>query len=171
MDSETDTKTDKKAMTIIVFSGELDKVLASFILATTAGSMGMEVTMFFTFWGLNVLKKNEGPIRSPGIMRKMLNRMNRGGTKRLHMSKFHMMGAGTAMMKTLMDDANIPQLEELMKIAKDLGVKFIVCTTSCGMMGLDVKNPDAFRTELVDGYAGAASYLGAATDAQVNLFI
>lgn len=166
-----DDKPEKKKMTIIVFSGELDKALAGFILATTAGSMGMEVTMFFTFWGLNVLKKNEGPIKSPGIMRKMLNRMNRGGTKRLHLSKFHMMGAGTAMIKKLMADSNIPQLEELMKMAKELGVKFLVCTTSCGMMGLDVKNPDAFRTELIDGYVGAATYLGAATDAEVNLFI
>ncbi len=166
-----DDRPEKKKMTIIVFSGELDKALASFILATTAGSMGMEVTMFFTFWGLNVLKKNEGPIKSPGIMRKMLNRMNRGGTKRLHLSKFHMMGAGTAMIKKLMADSNIPQLEELMRMAKDLGVKFIVCTTSCGMMGLDVQNPEAFRTELIDGYAGAATYLGAATDAEVNLFI
>jgi peroxiredoxin family protein len=166
-----DDKPEKKKMTIIVFSGELDKALASFILATTAGSMGMEVTMFFTFWGLNVLKKNEGPIRSPGVMRRMLNRMNRGGTKRLHLSRFHMMGAGTAMIKKLMAESNIPQLEELMRMAKDLGVKFIVCTTSCGMMGLDVRNPDAFRTELIDGYAGAATYLGAATDAEVNLFI
>lgn len=162
---------EKKKMTIIAFSGDLDRALGIFILATTAASMGMEVTIFFTFWGLNILKKNEGPIRSSGIMRKMLNRMNRGGTKRLHMSKFHMLGMGTGMMKKLMADSNIPQLDEMMKMAKDMGVKFVVCTTSCGMMGLDVNNPDAFRTEFVDSYAGAATYLGEATDAQVNLFI
>ncbi|RJQ55088.1 MAG: hypothetical protein C4521_03240 [Actinobacteria bacterium] len=162
---------EAKKMTIVLFSGELDRALASFILATTAASMGMEVTMFFTFWGLNVLKKNEGPAAGRGFMRKMLNRMNRGGTKRLKMSKFHMFGLGTGMMKTLMREANQPGIDELMSMAKSMGVKFIACTTSCGVMGIDVKNPVAFRTELVDSYAGAATYLGKATDAQVNLFI
>lgn len=162
---------EKKKATIIVFSGDLDKALASFILATSAASMGMEVTMFFTFWGLNVLKKNKGPIPSRGIMRKMLNRLNRGGTSRLHLSKFHMFGMGTWMMKRLMAEMKHPSLEEMITMAKQMGVKFIVCTTSCGVMGLDVNNPEAFRTELVDSYAGAAAYLGEATDAQVNLFI
>lgn len=161
---------EKKKMTIIVFSGDLDKALASFILATTAASMGMEVTMFFTFWGLNVLKKQYGSIQSKGVMRKMLNWMNRGGTNRLHLSKFHMLGMGTWMIKKLMRDSNLPQIDELIKMAKDMGVKFIACTTSCGMMGIDVST-DALRADLVDSYAGAASYLGAATDSQVNLFI
>ncbi len=73
---------DKEKATIVVFSGELDKAFAAFIIANTAATMGMEVTMFFTFWGLNIIKKNRGPIYSEGWMRKMLNKMNRGGSKR-----------------------------------------------------------------------------------------
>jgi peroxiredoxin family protein len=90
---------EKEKFTLVLFSGDLDKALAAFILATTAASMGMEVTMFFTFWGLNVIKKNTGDIKSKGWMRKMLNIMNRGGSQRLTLSKFNMMGMGTWMMK------------------------------------------------------------------------
>ena len=86
---------EKESLTLVVFSGELDKALAVFNIAIGAASMGMEVSMFFTFWGLNIIKRNEGSIKSRGLMRKMLNRMNLGGPKRLHLSKFHMMGMGT----------------------------------------------------------------------------
>ena len=75
---------DKEKMAMVVFSGDLDKALAAFILATTAASMGMGVSMFFTFWGLNVIKKNEGKIESKGLMRKMMNLLNRGGSERLN---------------------------------------------------------------------------------------
>lgn len=154
-------------VTLVVFSGDLDKALAAFNIAIGAASMGMEVSMFFTFWGLNILKKNQGPIKSKGIMRKMLNLMNRGGARRLHLSKFHMLGLGTWMMKRLMKDVNFPQLEELMAMAKSSGVKFIACTTSMGLMGI---SKDAFITE-VDSYAGVATYLADARDGKVNLFI
>jgi peroxiredoxin family protein len=83
---------EKEKVTLVVFSGELDKALASFNIATTAASMGMDVTMFFTFWGLNVIKKNKGRLKSKGLMRKMLNWMNRGGSKRLPLGRFHMFG-------------------------------------------------------------------------------
>jgi len=154
-------------VTLIVFSGELDKALAAFNLAIGAASMGMEVSMFFTFWGLNVIKRNEGSIRSKGIMRRMLNFMNRGGAKRLHLSKFHMLGMGTWMMKRLMKEGNFPQLEELMTMAKGMGVKFIACTTSMGMMGI---GKEAFIPE-VDSFAGVATYLAQAREGKVNLFI
>jgi peroxiredoxin family protein len=153
--------------TIIVFSGELDKALAAFNIAIGAASMGMDVSMFFTFWGLNVIKKNEGKIKSRGIMRKMLNRMNRGGAKRLPLSKFHMLGLGKWMMGKLMQDIKFPKLEELMGVAKGSGVKFIACTTSMGIMGI---SKDAFIPQ-VDSFAGVASYLAEAKDAKVNLFI
>src|SRR4030042_6128654 len=104
----------KEKMTIIVFSGEMDKVLAAFNLAIGGATSGMDVTMFFTFWGLNVLKKSEGSIRSKGIMRKMLNAMNRGGAKRLPLSKFHMLGMGKWMMQKLMKDIRFQQVEEFM---------------------------------------------------------
>ncbi len=158
---------EKEKMTIIVFSGEMDKVLAAFNLALGGATAGMEVTMFFTFWGLNVLKKNEGSIKSKGIMRKMLNIMNRGGAKRLPLSKFHMMGMGKWMMQKLMKDINFPPVEELMATAKEFGVKFVACTTTIGMMGL---SKDAFIPE-VDSFAGVATYMAIARESKVNLFI
>ncbi len=154
-------------VTLVVFSGEMDKALAAFNIAIGAASMGMEVSMFFTFWGLNIIKKNQGPIKSRGTMRKMLNFMNRGGSKRIHLSKFHMMGLGTWMMKRLMKDINFPQLEELMSMAKEMGVKFIACTTSMGIMGI---SKEAFIPE-VDSFAGVATYLAEAKEGKVNLFI
>ncbi len=158
---------EKKSITLVVFSGDLDKALAAFNIAVGAASMGMEVNMFFTFWGLNIIKKNEGPIKTKGLKRKMMNIMDRGGSKRLHASKLHMMGIGTGMMKTMMKDIKFPQLEELMALAKQLNVKFIACTTSMGLFGLD---KDAFIPG-VDSYAGVATYLGDATQSKVNLFI
>jgi len=154
-------------VTLAVFSGDMDKALAAFNIAIGAASMGMEVSMFFTFWGLNIIKRNEGSIRSKGIMRKMLNIMNRGGSKRLPLSKFHMFGLGKWMMKRLMKDQNSPQVEEMITMAKDMGVKFIACTTSIGIMGI---SKEAFIPE-VDSYAGVATYLAEAREGKVNLFI
>lgn len=158
---------EKDKMTIIVYSGEMDKAMAAFNLAIGGATSGMEVVMFFTFWGLNILKKNEGHIKCKGLMRKMLNSMNRGGTKRLPLSKFHMLGMGKWMMQKLMKDIKFPQVEEQIKIAKEFGVKFVVCTTSMGMMGI---GHDAFIPE-VENFAGVATYLAAARDSKVNLFI
>ncbi len=158
---------EKEKLSIVVFSGELDRALAAFFLATTGASMGMDVTMYFTFWGLNVIKKNEGSLRSKGLMRKMLNLMNRGGTRRLKLSKFHMFGLGTWMIKKFMKDINVPSVDEFMEMAKSMGVKMIACTTSCGLMGLE---EDAFRGE-VDVMTGAAFFLGEARKSKVTLFI
>jgi peroxiredoxin family protein len=158
---------EKEKMAIVVFSGELDRALAAFILATTAASMGMEVSMFFTFWGLNIIKKNEGSIRSKGLMRKMLNFMNRGGSKRLKLSRFNMLGLGTWMMKRLMKEVNMPSIDEFIAMAHQMGVKLIPCSTSCGVMGL---TEDAFRSG-VESLAGAAYFLGEAREAKVTLFI
>ncbi len=158
---------EKKKLTIGMFSGDLDKALAGFMLATTAASMGMDVSIFFTFWGLNIIKKNEGRIKSKGIMRKMLNIINRGGSKRLKLSRFNMFGLGTWMIKRLMKEINQPSLDEMITMAKDMGVKLIPCTTTCGMMGL---SEDAFRGETSD-LAGAAYFLAEASESKVTLFI
>jgi peroxiredoxin family protein len=159
--------TEKEKVTIVVFSGELDKALASFIIATTAASMGMDVTMFFTFWGLNVIKKNRGPLKSKGLMRKMLNWMNRGGSQRLPLGKFHMFGLGTWMIKKLMGEVRMLSLEDSIATAKRLGVTFVACTTTLGLMDL---GEDAFIPE-VDSFAGAATFLGEARKGTVNLFV
>ncbi len=158
---------EKEKLTIVVFNGSLDHAIAAFTIATTAASMGMEVSMFFTFWGLNIIKKNEGGIKSKGLMRKMLNFMNRGGSKRLKLSKFNMLGLGTWMMKKLMKEMNSPSVDEMITMAHKLGVKLIACTTTCGVMGL---SEDAFRSE-VESLAGAAYFLGEARQSKATLFI
>ncbi len=158
---------EKEKLTIAVLSGDLDKALAAFIIATTGASMGMDVTMFFTFWGLNILKKNDARIKSKGVMLKMLNFMNRGGSKRLKLSKFNMFGLGTWMMKKIMKQMNMPSLDEFISMAKEMGVKMVPCTTTCGVMGLP---EDAFRSE-VASLGGAAYFLNEARKSKVTLFI
>jgi len=158
---------EKEKMTLVVFSGDLDRALSAFMIATTGASMGMEVTMFFTFWGLNIIKKNEGGIKSQGLMRKMLNLINRGGSRRLNLSKFHMFGLGTWMMKRLMKEINMPSIDELITMANQMGVKLVACTNTCGVMGLA---EDALRSE-VESMAGAAYFLEEARDSKVTLFI
>ena len=159
---------EKDKLTIVMFSGDLDHALAGFTLATTAASMGMEVNMFFTYWGLNIIKKNEGKIRSRGLMKKMLNFMNRGGSERLKLSRFNMFGLGTWMMKKLMEDANVPSLDEMITMAQEMGVKLVPCSMTCGVMGLSEK--DAFR-ESIASLAGAAFFLNEARESKITLFI
>jgi len=154
-------------ITIIVFSGDLDKALAAFNLAIGAAAMEMKVTMFFTFWGLNVIRKDKKVSRAKGMMRKMLNLVNRGGAKRLPLSRLNMGGLGGSMMKKLMKDSKIPPLEEMIRMAHEMGVEFIACTTSMGMMGI-------LREDLiteVGRLAGVATYLGEAGEGKINLFI
>ncbi len=154
---------------IAVLSGDLERALAAFMLATTGVSMGMKVSMFFTFWGLNIIKKNEGGIKSKGLMRKMLNLMNRGGSKRLKLSRFNMLGLGTWMMKGLMKDTNMPSVDEFIIMAHQMGVELIGCTTTCGVMGIAAEE-ETFRSE-VDTLSGAAYFLNLARKSKVTLFI
>ena len=160
---------EREKLTIAVLSGDMERALAAFMLATTGAAMGMEVSMFFTFWGLNIIKKNEGGIKSKGLMRKMLNLMNRGGSKNLKLSRFNMFGLGTWMMKRLMKDVNIPSIDEFIVMAHEMGVQLIACTTTCGVMGLTPEK-DTFRSE-VDSLTGAAYFLGEARQSKVTLFI
>ncbi|MDD3168602.1 MAG: FAD-dependent oxidoreductase [Eubacteriales bacterium] len=152
--------------TLIVFSGDLDKVLASFIIANGAAAMGRPVTMFFTFWGLNALRKREKQsVRKP-FMDAMFGAMMPRGTSKLTLSNMNMGGMGTAMMRKVMKDKNVDSLEDLMKQAMFNGVKIVACTMSMDVMGIT-------REELIDGieYAGVAAYLGDAEESNVNLFI
>jgi peroxiredoxin family protein len=156
----------KEKMNIVVFSGDMDKVLAAFIIATTAASMGMEVNMFFTFWGLNVLRKKKFT-SGKNVLQKMMNAMNRGGSARLPLSKFNMLGLGPAMMKTMMKRSKMLSLPDLIQTAKDLGIKFTACTTTFSFMGF-AKND---FIDGVDAYAGAATFLGQVMDGRVSYFI
>jgi len=160
---------EKEKLTIAVLSGDLERALAAFMLAATGASMGMEVSMFFTFWGLNIIKRNEGSIQSKGLMKKMLNLLNRGGAKRLKLSRFNMLGMGTWMMKKLMKETNMPSVDEYIAMVKDMGVNLIACTTTCGVMGIPPVE-DTFRSE-VGTLAGAGYFLGEARKSGIVLFI
>ncbi len=157
----------KKSVTIVLFSGELDKALAAFVIATAAASMGMQTSIFFTFWGLNAIKKQGGLIKGQNWMQKMLNLMNYGHAKKLALSNLNMLGMGPAMLKTMMSRKRIPSLDEFIKTATALGVKFYPCEMSMTLMGLTQKD---FIEECED-VIGAVSYLSMAKDSNVNLFI
>ena len=152
--------------TIVVFSGDLDKVLASFIIANGAAAMGRPVTMFFTFWGLNVLRKPEKQKVDKTLMENMFGTMMPRGSGKLKLSKMNMGGMGTAMMKKIMQDKNVDSLEELIKKAMKAGVKIVACTMSMDVMGIK-------EEELIEGVelGGVGAYLGDAEESNVNLFI
>jgi peroxiredoxin family protein len=156
----------KEKMTIIFFSGSLDKAMAMLILASTAASMGTEVSVFFTFWGLNFLKKNK-KYSGKNFLQRMMEFMMPGSMRTLPLSDLNMLGAGSAMMKALMNSKKMPPLGELFAMARQMNVKFYACSTSCGIMGLDNDN----MIDGVEGVVGAAAFLGMAKDAKVNLFI
>jgi NADPH-dependent 2,4-dienoyl-CoA reductase/sulfur reductase-like enzyme/peroxiredoxin family protein/TusA-related sulfurtransferase/rhodanese-related sulfurtransferase len=152
--------------TIIVFSGDLDRVLASFIIANGAAAMGRPVTMFFTFWGLNVLRKSEKQPVSKTFVESMFGAMMPRGADRLKLSRMNMGGMGTAMMKRIMNDKNVDSLETLIRKAIQNGVKIVACTMSMDVMGIRAE-------ELIDGVelGGVGAYLGDAEESNVNLFI
>ena len=152
--------------TLVVFSGDLDKAIASFIIANGAASMGKKVTMFFTFWGLNILRKDEKVSVQKGFMDKMFGMMMPRGSKRLGMSKMNMLGMGPKMIRSVMKNKNVTSLEDLIKAAMDSGIEIVACQMSLDVMGL---KPE----ELIDGVkiGGVGYYLGEAEDSNVNLFI
>jgi len=158
-------KMEKEKMTIILFSGEMDKAIAAFTLATTAAASGMDVSIFFTFWGLNVLKNDIFAIGGKkNILQRMFNLMS---TKTLPTTRLNMFGLGPLMMRMLMKSTGAAPLEDLMNLSRQLGVKYIACTTSCGILGLSEKDMSGD----VDEFAGAATYLGEARSSKINLFI
>ncbi|MFX4261689.1 DsrE/DsrF/DrsH-like family protein [Pelotomaculum propionicicum] len=157
---------DANKKTIIVFSGDLDKAMASFIIANGAAAMGNEVTMFFTFWGLNILRKPEKVRTRKSFLEALFVWMMPRGAGRLGLSKMNFGGMGAFMMKTIMKQKKVNTMQELIETARSLGVKMIACTMSMDVMGFK-------EEELVDGveFAGVATYLGEADEANVNLFI
>lgn len=156
----------KEGKTLVVFSGDLDKVLASFIIANGAAAMNRPVTMFFTFWGLNALRKSEHVKVKKPLIDKLFGLMMPRGSQKLKLSKMNMAGMGTAMLKKVMNDKNVDSLETLMKTAMANGVRLVACTMSMDIMGIT-------KDELIDGVevGGVASYLGDAEEGNVNLFI
>lgn len=153
----------KDGATMVVFSGDLDKALASMIIASGAAAMGKNVTIFFTFWGLSILKKQS--VKKSG-MAKMFDMMLPNGADKLPISKMNMGGIGSKMIKSVMRQKNVDSLPVMIEKAQALGVKFIACTMSMDIMGIQ-------REELFDfvEYGGVATYLGDAENSNHNLFI
>lgn len=155
-----------KKLVIFAWSGDLDRVWPTFILATTAAAMGMKTTVFFTFWGLFPLVRNDVRITGENWMQKMMSFMNRGGTEHLHLSKMDFAGMGPAMMNKLAEDHKVASPQELLEVARDLGVEMIPCQMTMDLLGLT-------SDDLIEGLAepaGATTALAEAQDA-VTLFI
>lgn len=152
--------------TMIVFSGDLDKALASFIIANGAASMGKKVTMFFTFWGLNILRKHDKVNVKKNPIDAMFGMMMPRGTEKLKISQMNMMGMGTAMMRKVMKDKNVSSLDELVKAAIDSGIELVACQMSMDVMGIKLE-------ELIDGVkvGGVGYMLGESEDSNMTLFI
>ena len=155
---------DKSNMTMVVFSGDLDKAIAAFIIANGALTMGKKVTMFFTFWGLSILKKKN--LSKKNFIEKMFAMMLPKNSKDLPVSKMNFFGIGAKMIRSIMRKKNIMSLEELIKKAIDSGVNITACTMSMDVMGIN-------KEELIDGinYGGVGQYLGEAEKSNNNLFI
>ncbi len=155
-------------ISIIVFSGELDKALASMIIATGARAMDMEVKMFFTFWGTTMLRDKNKSGKGKDFMSKMFGFMLPSGTSKIKLSRLNMCGMGTEMLKGLMKKKNVASLEELFKIAAELGVEINICQMSMDLMGFK-------KEEMIDypnlKYCGVATYLADAGESRVQLFI
>ena len=164
--AEVRERTVDDAATIVVFSGDLDKVLAGFVIATGAAAAGLETSMFFTFWGLSALKKKGAAAGPKNIMEKMFAMMTPSSSESLGTSKLNYFGMGAVMLRKMMKDKQIATLEELMAMAKDLNVKLIACTMSMDAMGVS-------KEELQDGltYGGVATYMADAVRSRVTLFI
>jgi peroxiredoxin family protein/TusA-related sulfurtransferase len=155
-----------KNKTMVVFSGDLDKALAAFIIANGAAAMGSHVTMFFTFWGINILRRPERVGVAKTIVERMFGWMMPRGAGRLTLSKMNMGGMGAAMIKGIMRRKNVLSLPEMIAAARQAGVRLVVCTMSMDLMGIQ-------RAELIDGIeeGGVATYLDNAEAGNVNLFI
>ena len=152
--------------TMVIFSNDLDRAIASFIIANGAASMGRKVTLFFTFWGLNVLRKRNVAGVKKDFISKMFGLMMPKGSGKLTLSKMNMFGLGGKMIRYIMKKKNVSSLEELIDNAMKNGVEFVACNMSMDIMGIK-------KEELIDGVSigGVAAYLGSAEEANMNLFI
>jgi len=158
----------EERISIVVFSGDLDKVLAAFIIATGAVAMGMEAVMFFTFWGTPVLRDSKKKAGGKDLIGKMFGFMLPKGRNAIKLSKMNMAGMGTEMMKSLMKKKNVASLDDMFEMAAELGVKIYICEMSMSLMGFK-------KEEFIDypnlEYVGVATFLEQAKNSKVQLFI
>ena len=163
--AELEERQPDDRVSMVVFSGDLDRVLAAFVIATGAAAVGQQVSMFFTFWGLNALKRDTR-ISGKSFFEKMMAVMSPDASTELPVSKMNYFGVGAKMLRKMMADKNVASLEEMMAMAQELGVKMVACEMSRDVMGIGID-------ELIDGLesGGVASFLGDALDSRASLFI
>ncbi len=161
-------KGTKDQMTIVVFSGELDKLLAALIIATGATAMDTKVKLFFTFWATAALRDPKKKVKGKNFMSKMFGMMLPKGSTKVKLSKMNMCGMGTTMLKSLMKKKNIASLEEMLKTAGELGVDINICEMSMDLMGFK-------KEEMIDypnmNICGVATFLADAEESKTQLFI
>lgn len=156
---------EPQKLSIVVFSGDMDKALAAFVIATGAAASGTEVTMFFTFWGLKLIQTGDLVGSSPFGW--ALGLMNRGGIQRVGPSRFNFLGLGRWMFKRMMKSHNVASLPEMRQTATDLGVKLIACQMSMDVMEV----PRADLIPEVTEVVGVATFIEQAQKSQTTLFI
>ncbi|WP_017379394.1 DsrE/DsrF/DrsH-like family protein [Paenisporosarcina sp. TG-14] len=158
--------TEKKRTTIVLFSGDYDKVMAAYIIANGAAAYDHEVTIFHTFWGLNALRKDENIEVPKSFMEKMFGKMMPRGADKMGISKMNFAGFGPKMIKDVMKKHNALTVPQLIEMAQEQEIKLVACTMTMDLLGLN-------QVELLDDieYAGVAAYLADAQEGNVNLFI
>ncbi len=157
---------DNNKATLVVFSGDMDKVFAAFTIATGCAAAGMDTTLFFTFWGLNAIKTGK-PIKAKSFLGKMMGLMNRGGINRLNPSHFSFGGIGRILFNKMMRDKKVTLLEELRQTAIDLGVHFLACKTSMDVLEI----PREGLIPEVEDIVGVATMVKEAANSKIQLFI
>ncbi|HWP37400.1 MAG TPA: DsrE/DsrF/DrsH-like family protein [Gemmatimonadales bacterium] len=152
-------------VSLVVFSGDLDRVLAAFVIATGAAALGQQVSLFFTFWGLNALRRKK-VYRGKKLTERLLTLMAPGGTPQMGLSQLNFFGAGAAMLRSMMKGKGVSSLEDLIAMARDLGVRVVACEMSRDVMGVRDE-------ELVEGIelGGVAAFLGDALRSRATLFV
>ena len=156
-----------KRATIVVFGDELDKACAAFTIANAAAASGMEVTLFFSCWGVNLLRRPDRAWAGDRLANRIINFLSRGGAPRRPLSRFNFLGLGSLMMRRLMKQKNMQSLPELMADAKEMGVRLLVCDNPMAIMGL--RREDLI--EAVDDVVGVASFVNEAAGSDLSLFI
>lgn len=164
--AELRERTPEDRASLVVFSGDLDRVLAAFVIATGAAAAGLETSVFFTFWGLSAVKSKSASAVDKGLKQRLFTLMTPGSSEGLGTSKLNFFGLGATMLRSMMAEQGIASLEELMGMARDLGVKLTACTMSMDAMGV-------VREELIDDIeiGGVAAFLGEASRSRFTLFI
>jgi peroxiredoxin family protein len=150
---------------LVVFSGDLDKVLGAFVIATGAAAMGQQVSMFFTFWGLSVLKKDTD-LAGKTLFQKMMALMSPGSSRSLPVSKMNYFGVGAKMLRSMMKEKKVTSLEDMIAVAREMGVRMIACEMSRDVMGIK-------ESELATGVecGGVAAFLADSLKSRTSLFI